>query len=304
MAGLAAQRVGVPVVSVGNLTLGGTGKTPMVKWIARWAGERGIRVAIVSRGYGAVQGEPNDEARELAQALPDVPHVQNPDRVAAARRAIDEFAAELIILDDGFQHRRLARDLDIVLLDALRAVWLRPRLSSRHAARAARRLGAGRRRLPESGRSGRRPAGRAAIRDRVAKLAPQAAWCEVVHAPSGLVNSRGQTQPLDVLRGRRVAAFCGLGNPAGFRRTLESTGCEIVVWREFPDHHAYLADRLRRIRTRRGKCCGRLRRLHAQGPGEDRARTTWRSTAVGGHGRTAIRGRRRIDGSAEERDIA
>jgi tetraacyldisaccharide 4'-kinase len=74
----AVTRVNVPVVSVGNLTLGGTGKTPMVKWIARWAGERGIRAAIVSRGYGASAGQQNDEARELAQALPGVPHVQNP----------------------------------------------------------------------------------------------------------------------------------------------------------------------------------------------------------------------------------
>ena len=80
---------------------------------------------------------------------------------------------------------------------------------------------------------------RDAIRKRVAEIAPQAAWCEVAHAASNLVNSRGESQPLDTLARHRVAAFCGIGNPAGFRHTLTATGCEPVAWREFPDHHAY-----------------------------------------------------------------
>jgi tetraacyldisaccharide 4'-kinase len=114
----AVRRVGVPVVSVGNLTLGGTGKTPMVEWIANWLVQRNVRVAIVSRGYGAAAADKNDEALELEQALAGVPHVQNPDRVAGALTAVERFGVELILLDDGFQHRRLARDLDVVLLDA------------------------------------------------------------------------------------------------------------------------------------------------------------------------------------------
>ena len=115
----AVHRMGVPVVSVGNLTLGGTGKTPMVEWLARWFLERNIKVGLVSRGYGAKQNGPNDEAKELAWKLPDVPHVQNPDRVAAARQAIDEHGCQAIVLDDAFQHRRIYRDLDILLIDAL-----------------------------------------------------------------------------------------------------------------------------------------------------------------------------------------
>ncbi len=231
-------QVKASVVSVGNLTLGGTGKTPLVRWIARWAGERGIRAAIVSRGYGAASGEPNDEARELAQALPDVPHVQNPDRVAAARCAIDEFSARLVILDDGFQHRRLARDLDIVLLDALQPFGydhVFPRGMLREPVAGLARADV----VCLSRADLIPPAERVAIRERVARLAPRAAWCEAVHASGGLINSMGQTQSLEALHGRRVAAFCGLGNPAGFRRTLETTGCEIVAWREFPDHHAF-----------------------------------------------------------------
>ena len=120
------HRLDVPVISVGNLTTGGTGKTPLVFWLAQWFRDRAIPVAVVSRGYRAPQAaraatatSENDEARELAARLPDVPHLQNPDRVAAARQAIRQFQCRAIILDDAFQHRRIGRDLDIVLLDAL-----------------------------------------------------------------------------------------------------------------------------------------------------------------------------------------
>jgi tetraacyldisaccharide 4'-kinase len=235
---LAIHRVGVPVISIGNLTLGGTGKTPMVKWLAQWLMQRNIRVAIVSRGYGARAGCENDEALELRHSLPGVPHVQNPDRVAAARRAIDHFHCQSILLDDGFQHRRLARDLDIVLLDALEPFGFDhvfPRGTLRESVVGLRRaqvIGLSRADVVPSHQ-------RESIRRRVAHLAPHAAWCELAHKPSGLLNVNGSRQPLDAVAGRRVAAFCGIGNPAGFRQTLSDAGCNIVAWRPFPDHHAY-----------------------------------------------------------------
>ncbi|MBX3438814.1 MAG: tetraacyldisaccharide 4'-kinase, partial [Planctomycetaceae bacterium] len=99
----------VPVVSVGNLTTGGTGKTPIVAWIAAWFGARGIRPCLVSRGFRSIDASGNDELRVLAQLCPDVPHIQKPDRVAGAREAVDRHAADVVILDDGFQHRRLRR---------------------------------------------------------------------------------------------------------------------------------------------------------------------------------------------------
>jgi tetraacyldisaccharide 4'-kinase len=234
------ERVGVPVVSVGNLTLGGTGKTPMVKWIARWFAERGVRVAIVSRGYGATAGGKNDEALELEQSLPEVPHVQNPNRVAGARTAIDTFGGQLILLDDGFQHRRLARDLDIVLLDASAPFGFEhvfPRGMLREPITGLERADVVC--LTRADQLG--AADRDAIRRRVAELAPQAAWCEAAHAASELRNVLGQTEPIAAVAGRRLAAFCGIGNPAALRRTLEELGGEIAFWREFPDHHAYSA---------------------------------------------------------------
>src|SRR5438105_3217126 len=83
-----AQRVGAPVISVGNLTVGGTGKTPFVAWLTKWFLAHGTDATIISRGYGSRGGRPNDEALELAARLPSVPHLQNPDRVAAARAAL------------------------------------------------------------------------------------------------------------------------------------------------------------------------------------------------------------------------
>jgi tetraacyldisaccharide 4'-kinase len=234
----------VPVVSVGNLSLGGTGKTPMVKWLARWFGQRGLRVVIVSRGYGArpaaghSDSAYNDEALELQQSLPDVPHVQDADRVAGAKRAIDLFDCQLVLLDDGFQHRRLARDLDIVLLDALEPFGFDhvfPRGTLREPTAGLRRA-----HVVCLSRAGAiSDAERDEIRRRVAGLAPQATWCESIHAASGLIDAAGESRPIDMLAGRRVAAFCGIGNPAGFRHTLDGLGCDIVAWRAFPDHHSY-----------------------------------------------------------------
>ncbi len=244
-------RVEVPVVCVGNLTLGGTGKTPMVEWLAKQLRSRGLHVALVSRGYRSrpqAQGLPalgrrdaaNDEALELAQRLPNVPHVQNVDRVAAARRAIDEFHAQVVVLDDGFQHRRLARDLDIVLLDAVAPFGfdhLFPRGMLREPITSLHRAGVvilSRADMVDGAR-------RASIRQTVQRLAPNAAWAEVRHAPQYLLSLDGETAPLDSLHDQRIAAFCGIGNPAGFRHTLEACGYNVVGLREFPDHHAYTA---------------------------------------------------------------
>src|SRR5262249_14336937 len=118
-----SYRAPVPVVSVGNLTVGGTGKTPCVEYVARYYREHDLRVAILSRGYGGSSRPPtpssgrNDEARVLEENLPDVPHLQGADRVALATVAVEELDSEVLVLDDGFQHRRLARNLDVVLVD-------------------------------------------------------------------------------------------------------------------------------------------------------------------------------------------
>jgi tetraacyldisaccharide 4'-kinase len=236
--GLGVEHVQVPVVSVGNLTLGGTGKTPLVEWLCRWLRARQVRAAIVSRGYGARHGGRNDEAMELEERLPEVPHLQDADRVAAAQTAVEELSAQLIVLDDGFQHRRLGRDLDIVLLDALEPFGyghVFPRGLLREPA-----SGLGRAHAVVLSRADAVAAERREeIRETVRYHAPGAAWAEAAHRPQALLSSDGDARPIESLQGRRVAAFCGIGNPAGFRHTLAGLGCELVELREFPDHHAY-----------------------------------------------------------------
>lgn len=231
-------RAAAPVVSVGNLTVGGTGKTPMVEWLARYLRGQGIRVAILSRGYKAGADGRNDEALELELALPDVPHLQNPDRVASAAVAVEELGMQMLVLDDGFQHRRLARDLDIVLLDATEPFGvggLLPRGTLREPAAGLARAGA----VVLSRAEMLTADERKAVRERASAFAPQAAWCEVEHRPTALVDSAGARQPLEAATGKRAVAFCGIGNPSGFRHTVAGLGLAAVAWEEFPDHHAY-----------------------------------------------------------------
>ena len=231
-------RASVPIISVGNMTMGGTGKTPMVAWLADWFRRRDARVALISRGYGAKTGSCNDEALELQQRLPDVPHAQSANRVEAAQLAIEQWQCELIILDDAFQHRRIARDLDIVLLDALEPFGFGrvfPRGTLREPLDGLSRadiVALSRADLVTNDQ-------RAAIRQRASRLAPAATWVELAHDPVRLQSASNRSAAIDSLAGKRVAAFCGIGNPAGFRRTLQQCDFHVVDFREFPDHHAY-----------------------------------------------------------------
>lgn len=232
-------RAAVPVVSVGNLTLGGTGKTPCVEWVARHYRERGAQVAILSRGYGASEGR-NDEAMVLEENLPDVPHYQGADRAALAGTAVDESESELLVLDDGFQHRRLHRDLDIVLIDATcppTRDWLFPRGTLREPASGLRRAGA-----IVLTRADQVPAAEVeAIRAWLKARWPQLPVAISEHRPTELVGANDVREPVGMLSGATVGAFCGIGNPEGFRRTLDSLGSKVAAFRAFPDHHAYTA---------------------------------------------------------------
>jgi tetraacyldisaccharide 4'-kinase len=232
--------VPVPVVSVGNLTAGGTGKTPLVAWLADWFRQRNLNVVLVSRGYKAAKAGQNDEARELAQRLPDVPHLQNADRVAAAQGAVDQHHAQLILLDDAFQHRRIHRDLDIVLVDALQPFGfqhLLPRGLLREPLGELQRADAvGLSRADAVDARTRR-----SLVEQLRELAPAAVQFAVAHQPAKLVNARGSAQPVQQLAGQPIVAFCGIGNPDGFHHSLASCGYDIAAFRPFPDHHPFAA---------------------------------------------------------------
>jgi tetraacyldisaccharide 4'-kinase len=236
---LRSERAMVPVVSVGNLTLGGTGKTPLVEWIARWYRRRGKRVTIISRGYGQTEGL-NDEGRVLFENLPDVPQLQDADRVALAAIAVDELETELIVLDDGFQHRRLARDADFVLLDALEPFGLDhlfPRGLLREPVSSLRRASV----VVLSRADLVSAAEREAIRAEAERRSGPLRWVETRHSALDLIDSDGDHSSIESLASRSLAAFCGIGNPEGFRRTLLPLCRELVDIRIFPDHHNYSA---------------------------------------------------------------
>lgn len=242
------HRAAVPVVSVGNLSVGGTGKTPMTEFIARYYRTLERQVCILSRGYGAEAG-PNDEALVLEENLPDVPHLQGADRAALAETAVEELESELLILDDGFQHRRLHRDLDIVLLDATDP-WggghLLPRGLLREPPSSLKRADA----IVLTRCDQVEANSLAKIRERLRRLAPNQPVAESTHQPQALVNAAGATESLDVLKQRSVAGFCGIGNPEAFRRTLTDLGSSVVDFRSYPDHHPYTREDVKALRER------------------------------------------------------
>jgi tetraacyldisaccharide 4'-kinase len=219
-------------VSVGNLTVGGTGKTPVSAWVAAELGRLGARPAILLRGYG------EDEQLVHARLNPQVPVIANPDRVAGAGRA-RTLGATVLVLDDAFQHRRAARDLDVVLVAA-------------EQSRAHRLLPAG----PLRERPGAvRRAGLLIVTRKSASLAEAeaaaASWSGVAGGPPTAVihlragDLRGaapgrlaESLPADALRGKRVLAVSAIGAPEPFHAQLAAAGA-LVDPAVHPDHHAF-----------------------------------------------------------------
>ncbi len=244
---LPSVRVDAPVLSVGNLTAGGSGKTPLVAWLARRFDTAGRRVGLLSRGYRAAAGETmNDEARLLAQLAPHALQAQDRDRVRGALALIAR-GADVIVLDDGFQHRRLARDLDWVLVDATRP-WglpgrdasnapLLPRGLLRERPSALRRASA-----VILTRVDQAPSSSlVALRSELAALAPGVPIACATHRPVGVKTLDGAQLGLEVLRGARIDCVSGLGSPQAFERTLEGLGATLCERRRLPDHHHFSA---------------------------------------------------------------
>lgn len=238
----------VPVISVGNLSTGGTGKTPTVAWIVNWLVLHSMRPAILSRGYKSIDAAGNDEKRLLDAMCPGVPHLQNRDRAAAAQQAA-RAGSNVIVLDDGFQHRRLARDLDLVLIDAVNP-WgyghLLPRGLLREPRSALRRAD-----LVLITRSDQVDSStRRRLHSEIRRWTT-APVCTSRFEPTRWIGLAGETADLDSLSGQRAAAFCGIGNPEGFRRTLAAIGIRLTEeqWQVFPDHHHYDAHDIRRLNT-------------------------------------------------------
>ncbi len=246
------HRLPVPVVSVGNLTVGGTGKTPLIVEIAEELRRRrsSVRIGILSRGYKGRPGskwvvsdglriemsveEAGDEPVVLAKRLPGVKVFVGKDRVAVARKALTRFDLDLLILDDAFQHRRIHRDMDLLLIDGQRGFgngrvlpagplrefpWNLSRASC--VVVTHRKEG-----IPTN------------LRSWVPEKTPiYHATFEVTRIFEGV---SGGEVPLDALRGKRLLGVCGIANPDSFKETLEGLGAKIQDLVVFPDHHAYV----------------------------------------------------------------
>ncbi len=235
---LRSHRVSVPVISIGNLTTGGTGKSPLVHWFVNEFQRREVRVGVVSRGYGDHTNAGNDEAAELHQRFPSVTHIQNRDRVAACRQAVERGAVQIIVADDGFQHRRLYRNLDLVVIDATQP-WgygaCLPRGLMRESIRGLRRADLALISRAELVSPDQLQQTRASIR----RIAPQLAIVTATTEPQGWINGDGHRLAIEGLSGRRVLAFAGIGNPQAFCKLLQNLGIDTSEFCAFPDHHAY-----------------------------------------------------------------
>jgi len=233
----------IPVISIGNITVGGTGKTPLVIWLCNYLARNPPRnaqhllCAVLTRGYRTGDGPLLDEPAVLAESCGQARIVVDPDRAAGAAQAI-AFGANVLILDDGFQHRRLARDLDIVAIDATRPFGYDKVLPAgllREPACGLKRAGAVV--ITRCDQVCESELGQ--IERRIRRYKADLVIARSAHVPICARDRHGNRIELDRLKGKRLFAFCGIGNPEAFLGTVRSLGAELVGSEIFDDHHHY-----------------------------------------------------------------
>ena len=238
------------VISVGNITTGGTGKTPLVIRLCKQVISdskfqiSNSQCAILTRGYKAakdLRGESRDYGNEpavLAESCPGVQVVVNPDRIAGAAEAISRFGAKVLIMDDGFQHRRLVRELDIVTIDStvpfgygklLPAGLLREPVNSLRRADAAVITRCDQVDEAELTK----------LEGKLRLINPEMVIARSIHAPVCAKSINDREISLEELKGKKIFAFCGIGNPDAFLNTVEALGAELVGSKVFDDHYHY-----------------------------------------------------------------
>jgi 3-deoxy-D-manno-octulosonic-acid transferase len=250
------------VISIGNITVGGTGKTPTAQKVALMIQKMGYRVVILNRGYrshwqekiGVVSDgkkiymtayEAGDEAFLMAKQLPGIPVVIGKERAITGQFAVDKFRAEVIILDDGYQHWQLHRDLDVVLVDTLNMFGngsILPRGTLREPLKNLRRADLFL--LTKCDQSS--PISRATLCDSLHKYKPNVPIVESIHKPCDFIeiadwykNDMTKALPLEALSGQQVMVFSAIGNPSSFEQTMAAEGLKIVEAIRYPDHHDY-----------------------------------------------------------------
>ena len=248
------------VISVGNLTLGGTGKTPFVMMIAEALRGNGFKPAILTRGYGGKSKKPvnvvcdgktillppdqvGDEAVMMAEKLKNVPIVTGSDRFQTGRFALENYEIDTLILDDGFQHLALRRDLDILLFDHKRPLGnnhLFPAGELREPASETRRA--------DMVCFTRFLGGPIKFSQKYLGSIPQ---IKAHFRLDSLINmENGEVCDVEILKNQPVVAFCGIANPEGFRQILQDTQVQLKVFKTFPDHHEYSLNDIKQLESR------------------------------------------------------
>jgi len=234
-----------PVISIGNITIGGVGKTPLVIFIAKLLRDKGLQPVILTRGYMDQKGI-SDEASLLQRILKGVPVLIGADRINNAQEFLKNNEADVFLLDDGFQHWRLFRDLDVVAIDTTNAFGnkhvmpggiLREPLSSLRRAQSFV--------LTRTDLSG---ADAEDIQRYLSKNYPETPVTSTTHQVAGLDNLHTfETVNLEFVQGRNICSFCSIGNPESFEKTLIHLGCSLRKNFTFIDHHSYLKEELQEI---------------------------------------------------------
>ncbi len=267
------KRLPCAVISVGNIVAGGTGKTPAVAAIAKLLQNKDFQVAILLRGYKRRSGgeimvvsdgenrlcskeESGDEADMLTRQLPNVPIIVGKRRYLTGEAAIDRFKSDVLILDDGFQHRQLARDVDILTIDATQPFGtgaLLPIGTLREPISAIERAD-----IILLTRTDVISTNIADLKAELNRLAPNTPILESIHQPTSLYwlnnTNKHSTMPIENLTEKRLLAVCGIGNPDAFVATLEKYNPEAVELFAFPDHHVYTESDFQQIQRRMQHC--------------------------------------------------
>jgi tetraacyldisaccharide 4'-kinase len=244
---LKTYRVNASVICVGNITTGGTGKTPLVICLCDKMNQdprlrsQNCKCAILTRGYKTKKGLSSDEPAILAKRCPEARVIVNPDRIAAANEAVNDWDADILIMDDGFQHRRLHRDLDIVVIDAmcpfgygrlLPAGLLREPVTAIKRADAVVVTRCDQIRQDELDR----------LEQQLHLINPRIPVARSIHSPV-CARSLGRKEiNFQELRDKQIFAFCGIGNPDAFLDTINRLRLNLVGSRIYNDHHRYTDD--------------------------------------------------------------
>lgn len=262
---LKIRRVDAAVISIGNITAGGTGKTPLVIWLCNSLRNSKFKCAILTRGYKTTQDsrlktqDYGNEPAILTQSCPQAKVIVNPDRLAGAAKALGEFGAEVLIMDDGFQHRRLARDLDIVTIDATNPFGYGKMLPAgllREPVTTLKRADA----VVITRCDQTDEARLARLEEKLKSINPDMMIARSIHAPMCAKSLEDFVIPtkvgiqkndktvdsclrrndnLEQLKEKRVFAFCGIGNPDAFLDTIKRLGANLVGSKIYNDHHQY-----------------------------------------------------------------